>query len=836
MRTCIVSFAYPPSTTPLEKLQQITLSQLKLETNHTGKALIVRTFDHPLRHVATQNIVEDKEGNVGRLSVYNLDPSMPPKTILPKGAIFTIKEPYYKATADGGYSVRVDHPSDLLQLDVEDPLVPAELAPRLVEIDRDAAFLKKEGTAAYLKGDYLAAVKAYTKGLAVCTDQEASLRFDLYRNRAIVNLYFCRYEYACSDALVSLIPDSFEEAGDRREGFNSKALYRAGRAEYHLENFTAAKNHFEQALTLTPEDGDCKRELVKTKERLQEQTKGIFDFTAISNSATAKRNKLDHASYLEKVEVRAGGVCGRGLFARCDIKAGDVILVEKAYCVAFSSETSTETYLIMNLNTNRMESGTHATRLFRTVGKMLYNQAQAKRLLDLGDGGYSPKCTAQVTDGVVTVDTFQTQAILERKGFGCPTVRSCDDQVDTGSSSSTGVWITASYINHACAGNAWRSFIGDLMIVRASKDVSKGSELFMPYAMIEAEYNKTQETLQKTWGFICDCTICGAEKQVSSSYRKLRQSAVKDINAFLADHRQSTSTPASKAAIDNAVMLYSKMESTYTGELFKLLPRIGLVQLSLWICTKQSGASGPAKVVDAAITVLRNLGCEVQLSGPNITIDRTHGYLQPAAVHAVMYAAQACFQQGKLDMYTELKRIGKEMYVTLYGELRAFGKTNTETMPIVQQVEDFLNSHPHPRTQYPSLYTIYKAEKLCWKLEREHDDALFNKEARPDLIKLSEWLALSYLDKFSLSKVRRAAIDVLINMGYGISQAGTRLKFDRTNELLEQRTIDAAMYAAYVYYISGWESEANQLQDFAEELYKTAYGESRGFKEMYGIP
>ena len=157
-------------------------------------------------------------------------------------------------------------------------------------------------------------------------------------------------------------------------------------------------------------------------------------------------------------------------------------------------------------------------------------------------------------------------------------------------------------------------------------------------------------------------------------------------------------------------------------------------------------------------------------------------------------------------------------------------------MPIVQEVEDFLNSHPHPRTQYPSLYTIYMAEKLYWKLEREHDDALFNKEARPDLIKLSEWLALSYLDKFSRSKVRRAAIDVLINMGYGISQAGTSLKFDRTNEVLEQRTIDAAMYAAYVYYISGWGSEANQLQEFAEELYKTAYGETKGFKEMYGIP
>ncbi|KAK3723912.1 hypothetical protein LTR37_001396 [Vermiconidia calcicola] len=647
MRTCVVSFAYPPSTTPLKQLQEITLSQLKLETNHTGKALIVRTFDHPLRHVATQNIVEDKEVNVDRLSVYNLDPSMPPETILPKGAIFAIKQPYYKATADGGYSVRVDHPSDLLQLDVENTLVPAELAPRC---------------GVFQEGGH---------------SGEASLRFDLYRNRAIVNLYLCRYEYACSDALVSLIPDSFEEAGDRREGLNSKALYRAGRAEYHLENFTAAKNHFEQALTLTPEDGDCKRELQKTKERLQEETEGLFNFTAISNLVNAKRNKVDHVSYLGKVEVRAGGVCGRGLFTRCDIKAGDVIMVEKGFCVAFSSEAGTETYRIMNLNTNRMDSGTHATRLFKTVGKLLYNQSQAKRLLDLSDGEYTPKCSAHIFDDVVSVDTFQTQAILERNGFACADVRSCDEKEDRKDklSSSTGVWITASCINHACAGNAWRSFIGDLMIIRATKDISKGSELLMPYAVVEAENNKTQDSLQKSWGFTCDCSICAAEKKVSSSHRTQCENITKEIDTFLTDHKHSTSARASKTVINNAEKLYCRMKGPYTDELFQYLPCVGLINLSLWLCTAYSTSSSPAKVIHAAITVLRDLGYEVQLTGSNVTIDRTHAYLEPTAVHAVMYAAQACYQQGKRDLYAELEEIGKEMYVTFYGELRGFEKT-----------------------------------------------------------------------------------------------------------------------------------------------------------------
>lgn len=43
------------------------------------------------------------------------------------------------------------------------------------------------------------------------------------------------------------------------------------------------------------------------------------------------------------------------------------------------------------------------------------------------------------------------------------------------------MWIKASYINHARVSNAFRSFIGDLMIMHAMKDVAKGTEITMPY-------------------------------------------------------------------------------------------------------------------------------------------------------------------------------------------------------------------------------------------------------------------------------------------------------------------------------------------------------------------
>lgn len=42
---------------------------------------------------------------------------------------------------------------------------------------------------------------------------------------------------------------------------------------------------------------------------------------------------------------------------------------------------------------------------------------------------------------------------------------------------SCGVWPLASYINHSCNSNARRAFIGDMMIVRATRDLAPDEEI-----------------------------------------------------------------------------------------------------------------------------------------------------------------------------------------------------------------------------------------------------------------------------------------------------------------------------------------------------------------------
>lgn len=107
LRNCFIAFAYPPSTTPIQDLKPIKLSELRLETRHVGRVLIVRIFTPAKRIVSVQAGIEDEDEDVDHIGLYNADPKLKAEQILPKDAVFAVKEPYYKPSASGGYMVRV---------------------------------------------------------------------------------------------------------------------------------------------------------------------------------------------------------------------------------------------------------------------------------------------------------------------------------------------------------------------------------------------------------------------------------------------------------------------------------------------------------------------------------------------------------------------------------------------------------------------------------------------------------------------------------------------------------------------------------------------------------
>ena len=658
---------YPPSTKAISELSPIGLADLLLETHHRDKIVFVRTIDSAIRIAAIQSLVEDSSGAVEKLALYNSDPTVNAEDLLPEGALLAVKEPYY-TIAEGGHGLRIDHPSDLVQSNPRYQQVPDSFRfDAAEECNKSASEFKQAGNDAYKKGSYFAALWAYGQGVDACSTEDADIRHDILRNRAIVNTYLRRFEAALSDAKASIIPGKDHE--EKIIALNAKAHFRAGRAAYNLAKFQEAQACFKTVQELTPSDKDALFESEKIDNRLREQSTGDYDFPKMSKSTSKKHNRLDHADWTSGTIVRETQGRGKGLFAAKNFAAGDLILCEKAFNVAFDSDRVSQPYTVLNDSTKRASTGTQATLLFNVIQKCIYNPEQATRLFDLYDGKDSARGTPlQIVEGLVPVDIFRVQGVLGCNSFECPTVRSSSatSQKQAGSNS-TGLWLRAAYINHACDGNSMRSFIGDMMILRASKDISKGEEILMPYRLPEADNAVTQSELEKTWGFRCDCGICAAEAASSFSLRKQRSELLERTTTFCA-----ANPPSVKKNIAQLEKLVAKLEKTYDNSEFEARPRLGLVSPGLWLCQAYKLSASPDKEITTATDLLRNLGFIVSVNGSTVDIDRRNCQVHSSAINGAMFAAHAFYKKGASDIGKQMEEFAKSLYRIMNGELRGF--------------------------------------------------------------------------------------------------------------------------------------------------------------------
>jgi len=665
-----MSSAYPPSTSTIAELIQIDISMLRLETHHRGKVLIVRTFVEPIHIQAFQNALEDEFGAVDRLALYNESPVIPPARVFAKGTVLAIKEPYYKGSADGGYIIRVDHPSNLVVLRPGHHLIPLVFALPTVDLDDSAMKWKERGNVAYLKKDYFGAVDMYTHGYEASKHDDLTLRCDLLRNRAATNLCLARYESALEDAEAAILPESVPTSGQ----LNAKTHGRAARAAYALRDWDKADAHFAQALLLSPDNKDFLMARMCIADRLKEVNSGIYDFKNISDSLGDKGSRLDNADFLSNTEVRLAGRRGRGLFATKMLKAGDLIFCEKAFAICFRPESMDDVLTIINLNTQRVSVGPQAMLFSDIIQDLRHSPQRAARFCDLYDGGYEPKCTVQRLDGEVVLDTFRINTIIQKNCFGCPDVRSVGEKNDEKDAMRpAGLWLQASYMNHSCDANVYRAFIGDLMIVHATRDIAKDEEIYISYSLPDADYTQMKERLNLGWGFACGCKICVAESKSSTESRVRRQRLYQEVPIFMNANVQSGSDRGSTTSITKAQQLYREINATYDPKLFtKDVPRLGLYALSAWLFQAQRTRKTVPELIKCGMLPLKDLAFAINVKGDTATFDRSAGMVSPMAVNAAVYVANGHSEMGRKRLAGQFYAFAKEMYVTLFGELRDF--------------------------------------------------------------------------------------------------------------------------------------------------------------------
>lgn len=199
----------------------------------------------------------------------------------------------------------------------------------------------------------------------------------LHNNRALADLRVDAFDAALDDA--SLVPNA--------QNKSEKALYRGALALYGLEKYQEALKMLQILVDKYPESFPGKSAFDRARLRVTEQKTGVYDFQAIYEATKLRPPRMDNATYKGPIEVQQSPSRGRGLFTTMPLKAGELLLCEKAfsYCFALppderkkaSSKSVAPSSILMDVPDNRFSIGTHAD-LIRNISGKLASQSFAE--------------------------------------------------------------------------------------------------------------------------------------------------------------------------------------------------------------------------------------------------------------------------------------------------------------------------------------------------------------------------------------------------------------------------------------------------------------------------
>ncbi|KAI1371285.1 hypothetical protein F4677DRAFT_436025 [Hypoxylon crocopeplum] len=568
---------YPPCIVSLRDLQPMKLIDLQMDTHHRGRRLNIKRVSPVVTLlVRSWTMVQDEEGvETERLEVC-LHKSRYAKDVLESASAFVIKEPYFTLTDQGEATIRIDHPSDLVicQNGIESGEVGSHAEDASAAAENARTF-KDKGNAALERKDLPLAHAMYTEGLKIARQDAVSetspdLVRDLSRNRAHVNLLLEQLDETKMDAKASLIGREDE----RSRELDSKAYFRAGCAAYNLGEYQEAKGFFQKQQKLTPDNKNASIYLRKIEMRLYEEGEGAYDFKKIKASLSRSRPQVDTASFISNTKIDNSLGRGRGLFATRDIPAGEIVMCEKAFCVVWGHEGEALTAMTYDVRDDRIRvSPVGLTKSI--VQKLLSNPSQIGRVMDMYGDYQGDGSNASGTEEGPVVDTFRVQDIVSRNAFGLGSQYGKEGA----SNASTGLWIRAAYINHSCIANAKKEYIGDLMVLRASRPITAGEEIYHSYDE-SSDYDTRQTALMTTWGFTCNCALCIVEEKDDPALRKKRWELANEVNEFVEREHWAN---AKRLTIVKAKHLARAIEDTYDEEKYKGLPRLARRTIQEWL-------------------------------------------------------------------------------------------------------------------------------------------------------------------------------------------------------------------------------------------------------------
>jgi tetratricopeptide (TPR) repeat protein len=231
--------------------------------------------------------------------------------------------------------------------------------------------------------------QSYSEAIRIAETPEE--RHSALLNRSLVNLRLDRPEEALNDA-SAVVKDG---------KINEKSLYREARALYELRDFPQSLMKWQQLTKLYPQSLDARAEIMRTKERVREAETGDYNWASMYKQVEATPPFVDCANYVGPVAVRAIEGLGNGLFTTAPVKAGTLLICEKAFAYSFTSALDRS----LSTQAEKELCETSFTNFTTKIVQKLYHSPRASQAFnDLHHGDYRPVDITQV-DGKPVVDT-----------------------------------------------------------------------------------------------------------------------------------------------------------------------------------------------------------------------------------------------------------------------------------------------------------------------------------------------------------------------------------------------------------------------------------------------
>ncbi|EGX44931.1 hypothetical protein AOL_s00173g32 [Orbilia oligospora ATCC 24927] len=473
---------------PIEKLRKIQVRDLIVGKHHKSAYIKIKLVSIAQRHECAVDVMfEDEGGTYGALRVYFLEEETDPWDHLPKGNLLIIRDPYFWDSGDGAMFVRVDHHSDMQFIHSWDTAtekhVPAIWKHSVPLEEMTASQLVGLAELFHEDGEFQAALEKYNwaeqriiKKIGPGACQDVLRR--LYIGRADTNVKLRRHYATVKDieAYLKLSPDDPE------------ALHLRALRYYYTGKYELCQEEVGKLLEKHPKQITYLHLGRRAKERYEEVKFGKYNWKAMRQKAAKLEYNLDHAEFSHPVKLKKTPN-GRRIFTTRDIKRGDILMVSKAIAITGFEDANACIQIAPRNGKFECEYGCSAAFDIEILERIKREGSEwyEKTLCLMDEGGYFP-APHRYPDGTKAVDTFHIEAIRRKNSMiisNLPLLqhRSTGYMVHTPSHIprnihyNCGMWFLPSFLRHSCIPNAHRSAIGEMLIVRAGKDIPKDTKV-----------------------------------------------------------------------------------------------------------------------------------------------------------------------------------------------------------------------------------------------------------------------------------------------------------------------------------------------------------------------